>query len=297
MTRRQLLILLIPSSLWGSSYMFMRYLSPIYGPILTATIRISVATVVLIAFLYLTGKKLHFKRDYKLLSVIGITNSAIPFTLYAFAALYIPSSLSVIINSTAPMFGTIFGLLLLKDKFNNYKAVGLLLGTIGVGFVSSDILATPSLELYLSVFACIMAALLYGFSGVIVKKYATHIEPTELTTGSLLFASIAMMIVYTILLVTNNTPAIQSSNLALDISIIVLFGILCTSIPYIAYYKLLQEVGPTNALMVTYLMPVFGMMWGVIGGENITLFMIIGLVIIISGIYIISRKEKKQKTT
>lgn len=291
MTKRQFLILLIPSVLWGSSYMFMHHLAPVYGPVLTATIRVLIGSSVLLIYMKLIGENLEYKKNYRIYMLIGITNSAIPFVLYAYAALYIPSSLSVIINSTSPMFGAVFAMMILRDKLSRNKVIGLLLGTIGVGFVSSDIFSTSSLELYLSIIACLGAALLYGFSGTLAKKYASHIKPKQLTTGSLLFAGIGLLIVYTVLSLLGQVPPVNSSNLFVDILIITLFGILCTSIPYIAYYKLLQEVGTVKALMVTYLMPVVGVILGIISGESITGFMVVGLVIIFTGIYILSRKK------
>lgn len=293
MTVKQFLLLLIPSALWGSSFIFMHHLSPVFGPTLTATIRIIIASIFLISLFAIQGYKVHWKRDYKLFIIIGITNSAIPFSLYAFAALYIPSSLSVIINSTSPMFGAIFGLLLLQDRLKPTMIAGLLLGTLGVGLVSSDILAQNSLELYLSIMACVFAALLYGLSGAIVKKYALHIEPKQLTVGSLTVAGIGLSVLYFVLLLTGNTPEIVSENIVIDVLLILAFGILCTSIPYIVYYKLIQEIGPVKALTVTYLMPAFGLLWGIIFGEKIKVLMVIGLVVILIGIYILSYKKKE----
>ena len=293
MTIRQFLLLLIPSALWGSSFIFMHHLSPVFGPMLTATIRILVASIFLISLFFVQGYKVHWKRDYRLFFIIGITNSAIPFSLYAYAALYIPSSLSVIINSTSPIFGAIFGLMLLKDKLSKMKVIGLFMGTIGVGLVSSDILAQNSLELYLSITACVLAALLYGLSGAIVKKYALHIEPKQLTVGSLSFAGVGLFILFVVLSFAGQTPQIVSQNIALDIFMIIAFGILCTSIPYIVYYKLIQEIGPVKALTVTYLMPAFGLLWGIIFGEIITPIMIVGLLVILLGIYVLSYKKKE----
>jgi len=293
MTIRQFLLLLIPSALWGSSFIFMHHLSPVFGPMLTATIRILVASIFLISLFFVQGYKVHWKRDYRLFFIIGITNSAVPFSLYAYAALYIPSSLSVIINSTSPIFGAIFGLMLLKDKLSKMKVIGLFMGTIGVGLVSSDILAQNSLELYLSITACVLAALLYGLSGAIVKKYALHIEPKQLTVGSLSFAGVGLFILFVVLSFAGQTPQIVSQNIAVDIFMIIAFGILCTSIPYIVYYKLIQEIGPVKALTVTYLMPAFGLLWGIIFGEIITPIMIVGLLVILLGIYVLSYKKKE----
>ena len=293
MSLKQFLLLLIPSALWGSSFIFMKELAPIFGPVLTATLRIIAASLFLIILFLVQGYKVHWKRDWKLFMIIGLGNSAIPFSLYAYAALFIPSSLSVILNSTSPMFGVLFGLIMLGSRISWNKLVGVLLGTVGVGFVSSIAFSENSIEVYLSVLACIGAALLYGWSGAYVKKYAQHIEAKQLTVGSLTFAGGFLIIVSIVMMILNVNGEVITDNLFRNLGLVVLFGILCTSIPYIVYYKLLQEVGPTKALMVTYLMPIFGLIWSMLYGESIVLTTILGLIIILGGIYLLSMEKEK----
>ena len=293
MSLKQFLLLLIPSALWGSSFIFMKELAPIFGPVLTATLRIIAASLFLIILFLVQGYKVHWKRDWKLFMIIGLGNSAIPFSLYAYAALFIPSSLSVILNSTSPMFGVLFGLIMLGSRISWNKLVGVLLGTVGEGFVSSIAFSENSIEVYLSVLACIGAALLYGWSGAYVKKYAQHIEAKQLTVGSLTFAGGFLIIVSIVMMILNVNGEVITDNLFRNLGLVVLFGILCTSIPYIVYYKLLQEVGPTKALMVTYLMPIFGLIWSMLYGESIVLTTILGLIIILGGIYLLSMEKEK----
>ena len=122
MSIKQFFMLLFISSLWGGSFIFMKMLSPIFGPILTSSFRLIAASLFLFVLFYFQKYKVHWKRDLKLFLIIGLGNSAVPFVLYAYAALYIPASLSVILNSTSPMFGAIFGFLLLgvRLSFNKY---------------------------------------------------------------------------------------------------------------------------------------------------------------------------------
>lgn len=291
MTKKQFFLLLIPSLLWGSSFIFMRHLSPVFGPIPTTTIRVIVAAFALFIFITLKGEKIPFKENILLFVVIGLLNSAVPFTLYAFAALHIPSSLSVILNSTAPMFGAVFGVLLLRERVSLLTIIGIFLGTIGVGLVSSEILLESELVQILSILACVLAAAFYGLTGTLIRKYSKGLKPTHLTAGSLVFAALGMIVVNIVLALFGINPTINSTNMLLDIGIIIVFGIFCTSIPYIVYYRLVQEVGPVKALMVTYLMPVFGILFGLLDGDNITILMILGFVVIVTGIYSISYRK------
>jgi drug/metabolite transporter (DMT)-like permease len=228
--------------------------------------------------------------------IIGFGNSAIPFVLYAYAALYLPSSLSVILNSTSPMFAALFGFLLLGDRLTINKYIGVILGSLGVGIVSSVAFTDSSLELYLSIAACMGAALLYGLTGAYVKKRALHIEPKQLTIGSLSFAGLFLIVLYLFLSLINLTPEIVTDGIGRNILLVILFGIMCTGIPYIVYYRLLQEIGPVKALTVTYLMPVFGLIWSLMYGEKFVFISLVGLIVILIGIYVLSLHKENEKS-
>lgn len=285
MTIRQFLLLLLISAIWGSSFIFMKVLSPVFGPVLTSSFRLLSASAFLFILFAFQKYKINWKKNYKLFLIVGIGNSAIPFFLYSYAALHIPASISVILNSTAPMFGALFAYLIVKEKLSYLKILGLVIGSVGVGLVTSITFADGTIELYLSVIGSVTAAALYGLTGVITKKYASHIEAKELTLGSLFFAGIALlpfMIVFPI------TGEVTIS----IVLVVIIFGILCTSIAFLIYYQLIKEIGTVKALTVTYLMPVFGILWSYLYlSEQITINTIYGLLVIFIGIYLVSMKQ------
>ncbi len=286
MTKRQFLLLVLISALWGSSFIFMRVLAPLFGPIYTSSIRLLSASLFLFIVFRFTKERVSWKKDWKWLLIIGILNSSIPFTLYAFAALYLPANLSVILNSTAPMFGMIFSVMFLGDKFKLNKIIGLVLGTIGVIIISSVTFEKNSLMLYLSILACIFSASLYGLSGTLVKKYASEIDTRQLTLGSMFFAG---LVVLPFGLFTQIDINIELYH----IFMIVTFGVLCTATPYLIYYKLLKDIGPVKTLMTTYMMPVFGIVWAYIFlKEAVSVNIVFGLIVILGSIYLITKKVK-----
>jgi len=286
MTIRQFSLLILISALWGSSYIFMKVLSPIFGPILTASFRLLIAAMFLFVYFKIQNYKVNWKRDYKIFIIIGALNAAIPFSLYSYAALHIDASLSVILNSTAPMFGALFGYLILKDKLSYIKVIGLIIGSIGVGIVSSGTLSSGSTEFIISVIVCILASSLYGLSGVIIIKHAKQIEPKALAIGSMFYAGIILLPLMIF------SPIKGDVNIEV-ISYLIAFGILCTAIAFLIYFKLIKEVGTIKVLTVTYLMPVFGIFWAfIILGEKPDTSMILGLVIILVGIYLISKRKQ-----
>lgn len=290
MTFKQALLLILVSAIWGSSFIFMKVLVPIYGIAMTSSFRLLSASFFLLILFAFQKYKINWKQNYMIFMVIGIGNSAIPFFLYSFAAQYIDASISVILNSTAPMFGAIFSYLIIKERLGYQKIFGLLIGFIGVGVITSISFGQGSKEVVYSILACVTAAAFYGLSGVITKKYAMHIEAKELTAGSLLFAGIVLI---PLVIVFPIRKAISFES----ISLVIIFGILCTAIAYLIYYYLIKHVGAVKALTVTYLMPAFGIFWSFLFlNERITNSTIFGLFIILLGIFLINSRRKLFKT-
>jgi len=291
MNIKQFSLLLLISAIWGGSFIFMKELSPVFGPVLTSSLRLLSASAFLFIVYFFQKYKMNWRKNFKVFLLLGLGNSAIPFTLYAYAALYISPSISVILNSTAPMFGAIFAYIIVKDNLSYKKMLGLLLGTVGVGVVTSITFAEGTIELYFSVIACILAAALYGLSGVYAKKYASHIEAKELTLGSITISGI-ILLPFTIFSPVSGTVTFEL------IGMIIVFGVLCTAVAYLIYYYLLKEIGTVKALTVTYLMPVFGIFWSYLFySEIITLNTLFGLVLISIGIALVTHKNKNAMKT
>lgn len=286
MTLRQAALLILLSAIWGGSFIFMRVLAPIFGPVMTASFRTLIASLFLISVFWMTKYKIYWKRDCRIFIIVGIVNSAIPFFMYAYAALFIPASLSVIINSFAPMFGAVFSALFLIERMTLQKIAGLLLGTLGVTVISTLSTAGSGKEAVLAIGACVIATICYGISGVYIKLKATHIEPKAMAAGSQLFAGLFLMpfaVFYPI------APAVT----AYDILVLVVFAVVCSALAYLIYYGLMREVGPVKTLMVTYIMPVFGVLWGsLLLGEEITPAILLGGSIILIGTFLVSSTRR-----
>ena len=276
--------LILLAAIWGGSFIFMRVLAPVLGPVITADLRVLIAGVTLIIYFKIIKFDLQWKLNWVHYLIIGLINSGIPFLLYSFAALHIPASYSVILNSTAPLFGAIFSAIWLSDKLTVRKILGLILGATGVAFVSKVGSATTGEFFGLSILACLAAAICYGLAGVYIKRFAKTAKPKGIAGASQLLAGIAIM------------PFIFFSPLRGEITTSVVFNVLglslvCSAIAYLIYYKLIADVGVTKALTVTFLMPAFGVLWGVIFlSEVITMPIMIGCALIIAGTVVVIRK-------
>jgi drug/metabolite transporter (DMT)-like permease len=267
----------------------MRYLAPILGPVVTAGARVLLAGLALAAFSALIRFRLEWRKNWKRFVVIGMVNSAIPFLLYSFAALYLPASLEAILNSLAPLFGAVFSSVWLSEKLTFRRIAGLALGIGGVALVSSLAGFERSLMGWLAFGACILAPACYGLAGVYMRKRATSVPPLATAGGSLLASGLILLpLAFVFPPRTPVTPGVAGITTA--------FALLCSAVAYIIYYRLIAEVGATGALTVTFLVPVFAMVWGLLFlRERITLSMIGGAAVILAGTFLIVAPARSRK--
>jgi drug/metabolite transporter (DMT)-like permease len=278
--------LLVLAALWGGSFIFMRILAPLFGPVLTADLRALLAGIALVIYFRIIRFDAQWKIHWRKYLFIGAINSALPFLFFSFAALYIPASLSVILNSTSPLFGAIFSVLWLQEKFTFRKVIALFLGIAGVVLVTRVGQFNTKPMFWIAVTACIIASALYGLIATYIKRYATGVNSLGIAGGSQLMAGLLRIPVIPF------SPMRSPLNLEMIIGVIC-FALLCSALAYILYFRLIADIGPTGALTVTFLMPMFGMVWGKIFlHEIITTTMVLGAALIIfSTLMVLSSKK------
>ncbi|MEL6927909.1 MAG: DMT family transporter, partial [Cyanobacteria bacterium J06600_6] len=128
----ELIELLVLAAVWGASFLFMRIAAPILGPVLLIELRVLIAGIALLIVSTHLDLITEMRRNWQPLLVLGGINLAIPFVLFAFAALYLPAGFSSILNAAAPLFGTIIAGVWLKEKLSLGQFIGLAVGFMGV---------------------------------------------------------------------------------------------------------------------------------------------------------------------
>jgi drug/metabolite transporter (DMT)-like permease len=276
------------AAIWGGSFIFIRVLAPTLGPILTAASRVLIAGVVLVLYCRATGFSADLRRYWRQYLVIGVVNSTLPFVLYAFAALHIPASYSVILNSTTPLFTALLAVPLLGERLTWAKLAGLIAGAAGVALVSRAGPVAPDLWFGAAVTACLAATLCYAVSSIYMKKQAVGAKPLAIAGWSQVFAGLVLVPIVPFAPAPGAiTPLVVANILGL--------ALVCSSVAYVLYYRLIADVGPTRALTVAFLMPAFGMVWGALFlDETITLPMIAGCALIIGGTVAVLRPGRRQ---
>lgn len=275
-----LLDFILLAAMWGSSFLFMRMGAIEFGALATAGARVAIATLFLLPILMLKGQLASLRTHWKLTFLVGITNSAIPFALYSFALLSISTGLSSILNATVPLFGAVIAWLWLKDRPHGSRILGLLIGFLGVAMLAWDKASfqpdRAGLSTGWAVLACLTACLFYGISASFTRRYLGGIPSLVLATGSQMGAALVLAP-----LTWWYWPAQPVSGTAW-LAVLAL-GVVCTGIAYVLYFRLIARAGPARALSVTFAVPVFAVLYGVILlGEVVTPWMVVcGLVIVL----------------
>jgi len=270
------------AAIWGASFLFMRIAAPALGPVLTAELRTLIAGVALAAYFAATGFNPQWRRWSRHYAIVGIGSSAVPFLLWAYAALSLGAGLLSVLNATSPMFGALCSALLLRERLSGQRIAGLVIGVAGVAMVTRP---APGSDLdYYALGAALFAAFCYGLIATYIRRFASEAPSRGMAVGSQLAAGIVL-----IPFIPLWPPAAAPAPLA--VASILALGLVCTAIAYLLYFRLIADLGATGALTVTYLIPVFGVLWGVLFlGERATLPMLAGGVLIVLGTVFVLRK-------
>jgi len=243
------------AAIWGASFMFLRVAAPVLGAVWTSETRVLLGGVALLLWFRLTGFDPELRRHARFYLLVGTVNSAIPFTLYAFAAQHAPASLLAVLNATSPMFGMAFGAIFAGERINARKVLGLVLGAAGVAIIARPDSAGAGPLFGWAVAASLGACCGYGITGVLIKRYARGAPARGMAAGNQLGA--ALVLAPLLLFV----PPAEAPG-ALVVANLLGLALLSSAVAFVLYFRLIADVGATRALTVTYLIPVFGVLWG-----------------------------------
>lgn len=256
--------------------MFMQVTGNAFGIVPTAALRVMVASVALLIILGFSGQFASLRQHWAKTFAVGIVNSAIPFALFSYAVLHINTGLTAILNATVPLFGALIAWVWLKDRLSGLRIFGLILGFVGIALLTGDQASFKPGGSSLAILACLGAAFCYGLAASLAKRYLSDVHPLASATGSQLGASLALCLPCFLTWPSQN-PGLHPWLSALFL------GVMCTGVAYILYFRIIGNAGPTIALAVTFLIPVFAMGYGVVLlGEVVTPWMVLcGLITVV----------------
>jgi drug/metabolite transporter (DMT)-like permease len=265
------------AALWGGSYLFMRIAVPHLGAAWVVEGRTLAGGLVMAVFIALSGREFALAGHWRGYIVLGITGVAVPFWLIGTAVKTIDASTAAILNATSPIFSAIIAAAWIRERLTAEKVAGIAMSIAGiavlVGWTPKPMSAAELVACSLSLAACAS----YGFAAVFTKVHMKQAPSTALSASGCLIGACAMAPFTPWATITAPVPA------AAWLSVLAL-GVFSTGIAFILYFRLISDLGPVKALMVTLLIPVFGILWGVLLlGEPLTSGRIAGCAIVLVG--------------
>ncbi len=285
MTLKHFILLVVLAALWGASFLFMRVAVPEFGPFALIAIRVAAASMVLLPIWYWReqrGQGNAVIKNWHHILVVGLFNSAIPFVLFAYSTLTITGGLASILNSTASIWTAVVAWLWLKQKPTLQTILGLLLGLIGVVVLVSDSVGGGVVGAGRGALAAAFAAVMYG----IAANYAAEKLPgvSALTVATFTLVAAAIVLLPLAFMFAPQSPISLQAWAA-----VLAMGVFSTAITNIIYFNLLASIGPTKAVTVAFLIPVFGTLWGALFiNEQISVGMLLGGGIILLSISLVT---------
>lgn len=251
-------------AIWGASFMFMRVAAPEFGAAPLVAIRLALGAIILLPFLW-RGRHAFDRHLWPRLALIGAINSAVPFTLFAWAAQHAPAGVGAITNSMAVLFTALVAFLFYREHIGRRRVVALVTGFIGVVVLASGKVEGASIGL--PVAAGTTAAFLYGVGGNLVKRHLTGLPATAVAAATL---GCATLLTAPFAVVQWPEHEISAKSWAA----VAALGVLCTGIAFVMYYRLIARIGASRASTTTYLVPLFGVAWAwLLLGEPLTVTM------------------------
>ncbi len=276
MSFADLVKLVFLSAIWGASFIFLRISVPEFGPLLTATLRTLLAALALLLFARACAIDMRWRANAKIYALVGLCAVVLPFCGFSFAAQYVPAAHMAVLNSTAPLFGALLSTFLLEEALTLRKVSGLLLGIAGVALLvgAGSVALTPTTLLASG--ACLVAACAYASASILVKKSAQPggVHPIAMATASLVFGAAVLLPTLPFSL----PAAVPSLPAFIGIAAVAL---LSSGLAQVIFIPLIVKIGPTRAMSVSFLIPLFSMLWGLLLGEAVHASTLIGAGIVL----------------
>lgn len=289
---RAYLYILLLSILWGCSFFFIKLSLRDITPLTMVLIRVGVSAIILTIMVYASGKKMPSSRGvWGAFFVMGALNNLIPFSLIIWGQQHVESSIASILNAASPLFSIVLAhYLTSEERMTSTRVAGVLLGLAGVGILIGFDGFQASNTRLLGQMAMLGAALCYAFSAIYGRRFR-GMPPLVIASGVLTGATV--MIIPAVFLLEKPFSLQPGS-----VTIAALTGLtlLSTALAYVFYFKTLAITGPTNLLLVTFIIPVVAVFLGVvILGESLGLNVIIGMIFIFASLAVTDGRLFKRR--
>lgn len=286
MSFRHIGLLLLLAAIWGASFLFIKIGVSEMGPFTFAMLRVLIGSLILLIIILVSKQGLpHDRRTWWLFAFMGVFNALIPFGLIAWGEQSIPSGLAAILNATMPLFTFILAAVFDRERITVGRILGLVVGFGGILIITLPQLTEGFVSSLWGELAVIVAAASYAIATVFARRNLHHVKPIAAS-----FGQIAMGCLFLIPFSLSERPWTMQPSMTAIFALVTL-GVLGTALAYLIYYRLLQEGGATLASLVTFITPLFGVLYGFLFlGENMSWTSLAALVCILGSVLLIRSK-------
>jgi drug/metabolite transporter (DMT)-like permease len=271
-------------AVWGGSFLFMRVAAADFGPVPLVETRLALGALVLLPFLWRARAQFTPALWLRIAGIAAI-NSAVPFLLFAWGAERAPAGIGAITNAMTVMFTALVAFLFYGERISARRVVALAAGFVGVVILAGG--KTAGAGVWQAALAGTAAALLYGVGINLVRRHLTAYPPAAVAAVTLICAALELA---PLALLTWPRHALPVSAVVSA----VLLGVLCTGVAFVFYYRLIAQVGAARTSTVTYLIPLFGVLWAWLAlHEPLTLSMALAAALILGGVALSQQPQRR----
>lgn len=316
MNPKDLLAMIALAAIWGASFLFLRVASPALGPLVVAAGRVGLAAALLLPLAWQAGHGRAMRQSVWLLAASSLLSCVLPFLALSRAAQSLPAGLMSILNAATPMWGALVGWAWAGETLGRSRLLGLIVGMAGVTLLSADASAfMPHGHWHDTLLACALlmaGTLMYAMSVHFNQRFLPGMSPMAISAGTMGWGALCLlapalwarpmpMSTMAMAPAEPHMPGASAMWSGVPMSAwlsLAGLGLLCTALAYVMFFRLIQRIGPSRALTVTFLIPVFGMLWGALWlGEAITPTMLLSTGIIAWGTWLSNRRPALPATT
>jgi drug/metabolite transporter (DMT)-like permease len=281
-TRGYVPLMLLIAAIWGASYLFIKVAVEEMSPAALVTLRLVLASAVLVAYL---GSTRGFGETARQLRgswrdglVLGTINAVIPFTLIAWGELHVDSGVAAIANATVPIFTVLLAIRFLpSERATGTRLAGVALGLVGVG-VLVGVHPRGGWWAVAGGLAVVVASLSYAGGGLYVQRRLARVSTPVLATASMLGGTL-ILLPFGIATAPSHIPSWKA------LGSVAALGIAGTGFAQVVYYRLVRNYGSARSSLVTYLLPPTALIYGVLLlDEPLTIPELAGLALILAGV-------------
>ncbi|MCB1625413.1 MAG: DMT family transporter [Pseudomonadales bacterium] len=269
------LLLIVVAAIWGGAYPLLRVGSPEFGPVALVVVRLAIASVVLLP---LARWRPSVLLQWRKLLLLGLINTALPFALFAYATLHITGGLASVINATTPMFGAVVAYFWLGERLGPMRVLGIAIGFAGVLFIVGGEIGTSTDDSLIGVIAALLGSAMYGIAANYTKRQLGTLDTKVIAAGNVV-AAFLIMAPFTWFTWPAKSPSTSAW------WAVVALGLFCTALAYLLFFRLLSRVSASQAITVTFLIPIFGILWGALFlDEPITRVLLVSAGVVLVGV-------------